>query len=200
MVIDTEKKSQSRIFIAIALFLASIATSFLIAFISSQGISYWVVREAIPQGVRITSEDVTLVQIKLGRTADGYLKESTSPIGSITQRALARGEVLHRSALAHSTQRESSGSVSLAIRSSDIPPSVKIGDFVSIYQVHDVRNGETSREPQLVLPHLFLENISSREGNFSGELSLTVSLDQRDIPSLLAATTSGRLVIVGISG
>jgi hypothetical protein len=72
--------------------------------------------------------------------------------------------------------------------------------MVSIYQLHDLRNGESSIDPRLVISEVFIEGISGREGNFSGDFSVTVSLDRRDIPDLLAATTSGRLVIVGSSG
>jgi hypothetical protein len=200
MVTDSHKKSQSRMVIAVTLFIASIATSFGIAFISSQGSAYWVITEPIPEGAKISSEDVALVKIKLVRAATGYIQSSISPVGAVSKRALSRGEILHQGALANSDRKAWTGSVSLAIRSLDIPPSSQVGDMVSIYQLHDLRNGESSIDPRLVISEVFIEGISGREGNFSGDFSVTVSLDRRDIPDLLAATTSGRLVIVGSSG
>ncbi len=195
-----EKKSQSRMFVAVALFIASISTSFVIAFTSSQGSAYWVMRESVPVGVKITSENVSLVKVKLARSTSGYLERTSSPIGALTKRSLTQGEILHRDSLTSSPNQQSSGSVSLAIRSTDIPPGTKAGDLVAIYQLHDVRNGESAVEPRLVISQVFVEEISGRESNFSGEYSITVSLNRKDIPSLLASTTSGRLVIAAVSG
>lgn len=200
MATQLQKKSQSRMFIAIALFVASIATSFFIAFLSNQGSSYWVVKEPVPIGAKIASADIGLVKIKLARATAGYLSSAISPVGAISKRALIQGEILHRSALTESARELTAESISLAIRSSDIPPSVKLGDQVSIYHLHDVRNGENQIEPRLVISSVFVKEISGREGNFSGDLSITVSLNRDDIPTVLAATTSGRLVIVAIGG
>jgi hypothetical protein len=197
---ENEKKSQSRMVIAATLFFASIATSFLIAYLSSQGSAFWVLREPLPAGAHIRGENVALVKIKLSRATDGYLPSSVSPVGSITRRAFAAGEILHRSALTDSADRNGSESVSLSIRSSDIPTTIEPGNLVSIYQLHDIRNGENAIAPRLVISPVFIKTIVGKEGNFSGEISVTVSLNREEVPTLLAATTSGRLVIVAISG
>ncbi len=200
MVTDIKKKSQNRMFVAVALFLASITASFLIAFISHQGSSYWVMSSPLPAGARITAEDVLLSKVTIGRSISGYLPMSSSPVGSISKRSLAAGEILHQSALTQSTKALSSESISLPIRATDFPPTVKPGDLVSIYQLHDVRNGESGIAPQLIISPAFIEGVAGKDRNFSGELSITVSLNRSDIPTLLAATTSGRLVIVAIRG
>jgi SAF domain len=200
MVTDIRKKSQNRMFVAVALFLASIAASFLIAFISHQGSSYWVIRLPLPAGARITVEDVQLSKITIGPSISGYIPSSRTPVGSITKRSLAIGEILHQSALTQSTKALTSESISLPIRATDFPPTVKPGDLVSIYQLHDVRNGESAIAPKLIISPAFIEGISGKDRNFSGELSITVSLNRTDIPTLLAATTSGRLVVVAIRG
>jgi hypothetical protein len=200
MVTNTEKKSQSRMFVAIALFLASIATSFLIAYLSHQGSSFWVMRTPLPMGAEIKAENVGVVTMKLARATQGYLPGATSPIGSITTRALMQGEILHRGVLSSSDSAPTTESISLAIAATDIPSKVAPGDLVSIYQLHDARNGESEIAPHLVISPVYIEEISGKEGNFSGELSITVSLNRTRVPTLLAATTSGRLVIVAIRG
>jgi SAF domain len=200
MVATIHKKSQSRMVVAVALFFSSIAASFLIAFISHQGNSYWVVRSPLPAGVRITAEDVALSKATLGRDMDGYLSSGFSPVGKVTKKSFAQGELLHQGALTQSGKALTSESISLPIRATDFPPTVKPGDLVSIYQLHDVRNGESAIAPQLIISQAFVEGISGKDRNFSGDLSISVSLNRVDIPSLLAATTSGRLVIVAIHG
>lgn len=197
---DNEKKTQGRMLIAITLFFASIVTSFAIAFLSNQGSAYWVVQSPIPKGVQITRQDIEISKMKLSRMTDGYLVSSANPIGTITKRAFASGELLYRGALTNSSDQMTSETLSLSIRAVDIPASVLPGDSIAIYQLHDVRNGEAAVEPQLVLSSLFLTSVEGKKGNFSGEISVSVSLDRKEIPKLLAATTSGRLVIVATSG
>lgn len=200
MATEIGKKSEKRMAIAITLFLASITTSFAFAFLSHQGSAYWVVTSPLPKGVAITRDDVEISRMKLSRATDGYIQGNLNPIGVITKRSFASGELLLRSAITDSPDQLSAERLSLSLRSVDIPASIVPGDLVTIYQLHDARNGEEAIEPQLILSSLFLVSIEGRKGNFSGDVSVTISLDRKDIPTLLAATTSGRLVIVATSG
>lgn len=200
MVKENIKKTQGRMLIAITLFFASIMTSFAIAFLSNQGSAYWVVKSPIPKGVQITREDIEISKMKLSRMTDGYLVSSTNPIGTITKRAFASGELLYLGALTNTSDQMTSETLSLSIRAVDIPTSLLPGDSIAIYQLHDARNGEAAIEPRLVLSSLFLASVEGKKGNFSGEISVSVALDREKIPTLLAATTSGRLVIVARSG
>lgn len=186
--------------IAITLFLTSIITSFAFAFLSHQGSAYWVVTSPLPKGVAITRDDVGVSQIKLSRATDGYIESTSNPIGAITMRPFAVGELLLKSALTNSADQLSAERISLSIRSVDIPASVLPGDQIAIYQLHDARNGEDPLPPKLVISPIFLRSIEGREGNFNGDVSVSVTLDRNLIPTLLSATTSGRLVIVATSG
>ena len=200
MATEIGKKSQKRMAIAITLFLASITTSFAFAFLSHQGSAYWVVTSPLPKGVAITREDVEISRMKLSRETDGYIQGNLNPVGVITKRSFASGELLLRSAVTASADQLSAERLSLSLRSVDIPASIVPGDRVTIYQLHDARNGEEAIEPQLILSSLFLVSIEGRKGNFSGDVSVTISLNRKEIPTLLAATTSGRLVVVATSG
>lgn len=195
-----EKKSQTRIYIATTLFLTSIAASFLIAFLSKQGGSYWIARTPIPSGVQISSSDVELSRITLSKDVDGYLSHLATPVGTITKRAIGQGEILNRMALTNSSAQLNSQSISISLRSVDLPSSIQNGDMVSLYQLHDLKNGEEPIEPQLVLSPVFIESLDRKGENFGGEMSITVSLASRDVPTLLSATTSGRLVVVATGG
>lgn len=197
---ETGKKSQKRMAIAITLFLASITTSFAFAFLSNQGSAYWVVTSPLPKGVAITREDIQISRMKLSRATDGYFGGDINPIGAITKRSFAAGELLLKGALTNNADHLSAENVSLSVRSVDIPASVAPGDRVTIYQLHDARNGEGAIEPQLIMSSIFLVSIEGRKGNFSGDVSVTLSLGRNQIPTLLAATTSGRLVIVAAGG
>lgn len=197
---NIEKKSQSRLLIAGALFLTSILASLLIAYISSMGGKYWVLTRPLPRGVEITSSDIALAKVMLGRGVQGYLSSTLNPVGSTTIRNLQSGALLNYSDLSNDASEQDSESIAISTRSVDLPSTVSVGDLVSLYQVFDSRNGEATLAPQLVLSGLFVKEISQKGANFGGDFALTLSLNREDVPTALAATSSGRLVVVASRG
>jgi hypothetical protein len=75
-----------------------------------------------------------------------------------------------------------------------------VGELVTIYHLHDSKNGEVQAPLQRVLGGVFIAAIDRKSANFGSDIALTVSLDREFIPDLLTATTSGRLVIVRSNG
>lgn len=195
-----DKKSHSRLLVAGALFFTSIIASLLIAYISSTGGEYWVLNRSLPKGVQLTSADVTLEKVTLGMKAQGYISSSLNPIGSITVRNLASGALLNTSDLTGNSEELNSESLSIGVRTADIPSTTSVGDLVSLYQVFDARNGESVPEPQRVISNVFVKVISQKGANFGGDTSLTISLHRDDVPAVLAATSSGRIVVVASGG
>jgi hypothetical protein len=200
MATSFEKKSHTRLLIASSLFLASVLASFLISYISHQGDSYWVTTRAIAKGVQIAPADVTLARSDLTSAIKGYLTDRGNPIGSISRRAMAAGELVNDVALSENIDDLTTESISISIRSSDLPLNAGAGDVVSLYQVHDSRNGESVPEPVRVISGVFIKEISERGSNFGSDVALTISLHRDDISRVLAATASGRLVVVANRG
>lgn len=194
------KKSQQRLYIAGALFLTSILASFLIAYLSQSGSHYWVLREPLPRGVQIQSSDLLLTKASLGLDARGYISSSENVVGSITRRNLNRGELLNSNDVSDDPSGLNSESLSISIRATDISPTNMPGDLVSLYQVHDARNGEAIPEPLRILTGVYLREISRKSANFGSDISLTVTIDRDDVGRLLSATSSGRIVVVSSNG
>ena len=194
------KKSQQRLYIAGALFLTSILASFLIAYLSQSGSHYWVLREPLPRGVQIQSSDLLLTKASLGLDARGYISSSENVVGSITRRNLNRGELLNSNDVSDDSSGLTSESLSISIRATDISPTNMPGDLVSLYQVHDARNGEAIPEPLRILTGVYLREISRKSANFGSDISLTVTIDRDDVGRLLSATSSGRIVVVSSNG
>ena len=194
------KKSQQRLYIAGALFLTSILASFLIAYLSQSGSHYWVLREPLPRGVQIQSSDLLLTKASLGLDARGYISSAENVVGSITRRNLNRGELLNSNDVSDDSSGLTSESLSISIRATDISPTNMPGDLVSLYQVHDARNGEAIPEPLRILTGVYLREISRKSANFGSDISLTVTIDRDDVGRLLSATSSGRIVVVSSNG
>ena len=195
-----QKKSQTRMIVATSLFAISIFASFLISYTSNIGEKYWVLTRPLAKGVQINSSDLALVKAKLDSTITVYASEASTVIGAITQRNLEAGHLI-----AHNDISEDAGvmdreELSLSVRAADIPTSTRVGDLVSIFQIHDTRNGEAAVDPVRVISGVFLSEISRKSANFGSDLSITVTLSREDVPLLLAATSSGRLVVVTSHG
>jgi hypothetical protein len=194
------KKSQQRLVIAGALFFTSILASFLISYLSQSGSQYWVLKEPLPRGVQIQSGDLLLSKASLGLDARGYIDSAENVVGSITRRNLSGGEFLNINDVSDDTDELTSESLSISIRATDISSTAMPGDLVSLYQVHDVRNGEATPEPRRILTGVYIREISRKSANFGSEISLTVTIDRDDVARLLSATSSGRLVVVSSNG
>lgn len=194
------KKSQQRLAIAGSLFFASVLASLLISYLSQSGTKYWVLKEPLPSGVHIQASDLAIVKATLGQGVRGYLTFDENLIGSITRRNLSGGELININDISDDARNLTSESLSISIRSSDIGAATSPGDLVSLYHVHDARNGEIVPPPARILTGVYIREISRKSANFGSDISLTVTVDREDVSTLLSATSSGRIVVVSSNG
>lgn len=197
---NTSKGSNSRLIIAGSLFITSIAASFLISFLSHTGSQYWSLSRPLPQGVKIGINDLTAVTATLDKGLRGYISTSQPVVGSVTKRSMQAGEILRSDAISNESGGLLIESLSLLIRTADIPSSTVPGDLVTLYQIHDARNGEDIAPPTTILSGVFIQDIERKSANFGSDLSITISLHRDDVGTVLAATSSGRIVVVPAHG
>jgi hypothetical protein len=197
---QTEKKSQTRLIVATSLFALSILASFLMTYLSHMGEQYWVLTRPLPRGVQIAANDLKLVKATLDPSIDSYLESKSNPLGSITLRNLGSGRFISRTDISSDSSALTSENISIAVRATDLPMGVNIGDTVSLYQVQDSRSGEVPAPPNLVISGAFIEEISRGGANFSSDVSITISIDRAEVPSVLSATATGRIVVASSHG
>lgn len=195
-----KKTSRARFILALTLCGGALLASFLMSRAAASRENYWVVLHPISAGTAIEARDLGFQSVVLGTSAGTYLSATTNPIGSITRRRLAAGELLEGSALTEDSVFLTHQQISLSVRSVDIPSSIQIGELISLYQVHDRRSGESEIAPDYILGEVFVAAIDRKGSNFGGEVALTISVDRSDVPAVLAATTSGRVVAVRSHG
>ena len=196
----TQERSQKRLLLAFGLFIASIVASLLFSLAANKSQGYWVLSRPIPSGVQVTASDLRIEKALLPG-GEIYLSENgDSPIGSITMRSMKAGEFIDRRYLTDNSLFITTENISIAIAASDIPLSASVGDLVTLYQVHDSRNGEVVSPPRRLVDNAFIAALDNRTGGFGGELSITLSINRDQVLSVLEATASGRLVLVGNHG
>lgn len=193
------KKSSTRLNIAILFFTISILASLLLSMAGNSKTQYWVVARPLPVGIEITEADLQKVGLELNSNESNYLDSEVNLIGSVTLRPFLRGELIDARFLTRGEKIDYE-KVSISLAASDIPISTAVGDFVSIFQLFDSRNGEPVKAPLRVLSKVFLSDLERKGSNFGNTLTVTLLLNQSQVPALLAASSQGRLVIVGAHG
>jgi Chaperone for flagella basal body P-ring formation len=195
-----KRNSHARLILAATLCGATLLASFAMSMAANQREKYWVVLHPIAAGTQIEASDLGLQSVVLGSSEGNYLPAATNPIGSITRRQLSSGELLEGNSITDDSSAMVNQQVSISARIVDIPAALTVGEVVSIYQVHDAKNGETASPARHVLGGVFVTSFDRKGNNFGGEAALTLSINRELIPELLDATTSGRLVIVRAHG
>ena len=196
----TQKNSNSRLIVAIALFAAALISALAITALGNQRESYWVAVSPLAPGMKVMQRDLTRVEVALGSRADLYLSIKNSPIGATVTRSISQGELLSVSALEDSDSEIRVEQVPLTLRGGDIPVDIQVGEEVNVYWVPDPQGNELQSKPMLVLRHIFLQSIDRKNSNFGTDIAITILVQDQEVISLLNATISGRIVVVRSHG
>jgi hypothetical protein len=196
----SKKNSSTKLIISIALCISAMIASYAMSVAANHSEKFWVLLRPVAAGTQLDSADVGIQSVALGSSSSLYLGQSDNPVGSITRRDLSPGEILQKSSITEDSAYMDHQLMSISVRSVDIPSSIEIGEVVTLFQVHDSRNGETPEQPHHIASGVFITSIDRKGSNFGGDVAVTVSINRESIPDLLNATTSGRLVMVASRG
>jgi len=197
---NVKKASQTRLVVAIALFAAAVISAMALTALGNRSDTYWVARHSLIPGSQILEGDLSQVQVALGQISADYFSKDSDVIGSYALRAIAKNELISVSSVSDMPRGAKSGQVPISIRGSDLPSDIEIGEKLDIYWVPEAMGIQKAEPSTLVISGAFLNSINRKASNFGNDISLTVSVTNSEIFSLLQATSSGRLVIVRANG
>jgi len=197
---NVKKASQTRLVVAIALFAAAVISAMALTALGNRSDTYWVARHSLIPGSKILEGDLSQVQVALGQISSDYFSKDSDVIGSYALRAIAKNELISISSVSDMPRGVQSGQVPISIHGSDLPSDIEIGEKLDIYWVPEAMGIQKTEPSTLVISGAFLNSINRKASNFGNDISLTVSVTNSEIFSLLQATSSGRLVIVRANG
>lgn len=115
-------------------------------------------------------------------------------------RSIGAGEFIPASALSANAKAIQMTSVPISVHTSDMPIDLQAGEAVNLYHVGDSRLSKEIGPPSLVLSHAYILGIDRKGQNLGVDLTLTVSVNAKNIMQVLDATATGRVVVVRING
>jgi hypothetical protein len=196
----SDKAAQTRLVVAISLFAAAVISAMALTALGNQSDTYWVAGESLVPGTQISESDLGEIQVSLGEANGRYISKSSMVAGAYVLRSIQKGELISISSVSDTPSGLKSGQVPIAIRESDLPEDIELGEAINIYWVPEANGIQEPQLPELAISGALLNSINRKAGNFGSEISLTVSVRNSEIFALLKATASGRLVIVRSNG
>ena len=199
---NTQKKAaQTRFIVAVSLFAAALISALALTALGNRNDSYWVAKSALAPGVEISRDQIALVKVALGESASRYISSNTPLEGSYVTRAQSAGELISIDDVSDLAPTQRTQLVPIAVRTTDLPSDISIGEVINIYWVPEsAMGGVQIGMPEVVVKNAYIRSIDRKSANFSSDIALTISLIDSQIIKLLDATVSGRLVIVRALG
>lgn len=195
-----KSKVSARIFIALALLIASLLSSFLITTLANKEQSYWIANRELSPGQQISIGDISEAKINAGVISANYLSTDLDLVGSIVLDRIYTNTLIAKSSISDNLALVNSAEISLNIRAVDLPNSLVAGDRASIYLVEDAEPGSFPSDPELIISDIYLGAIARKESNFGADVAITVAVGRTEVLDILRATTFGRLVVVKLNG
>jgi hypothetical protein len=199
---NTQKKAaQTRFIVAVSLFAAALISALALTVLGNRTDNYWVTKSALAPGVEISRDQIALVKVALGESASRYISSNTPLEGSYVTRAQSAGELISIDDVSDLAPTQRTQLVPIAVRATDLPSDISIGEAINIYWVPEsAMGGVQIGMPEVVVKNAYIRSIDRKSANFSSDIALTISLIDSQIIKLLDATVSGRLVIVRALG
>ena len=156
---------------------------------------YYVASKDIGIGEKITTENVTVAQIKLGDSAGMYLSaEQVIADGSVATRPIAAGELLSSRSLSNEVS-DGRRLVTLLLDQYAVAEYVP-GDRVDIWVAYKTEGTNTYGDPTAIAESAEIHSVTAQESVIGGTGRSAVELwvHQEVLPTVLGATSKGAVI------
>lgn len=192
--------SDRRILVGAALAALSVFGVAQVVGAADQTTSVWTVTRDLGDGVTVTTDDVAMAAVRLDQLGP-YFVGSSSPVGTVTTRSFASGELVTRSGVVSGADTPDLRWLTLPIERNHLPGDLQRGEQVDVYLVERTPSGEPTGEPVLVLAEATVAEVADSDSRFGGgglELGISLSVPVEDVAPLVAAEARGMLTLVRV--
>ena len=160
----------------------------------------WSAKTSLSPGTEISMKDLVAKRAAIPDGSHAYISTKNDISHFFVRRFISLGEFLPASALIANAKSLQMSAVPISVHTSDMPVDLQSGEAVNLYHVGDSRLSKEIGPPNLVLSHAFILGIDRKGQNLGVDLTLTISVNAKNIMQVLDATASGRLVVVRVNG
>ena len=199
-----------RLVLGVLLVLGSVLVGARVLSSADATVPVWAAAGDLAAGTVLTGDDLVAVEVRLDDAAGGYLSTGTRPAGRTLGRAVGKGELVPRAALAGPP---SLVQLALPVQAGYVPPGLARGRLVDVYAVGSAPGSGTasSAAPASggpvaeagVTPVVTAAPVQAVTGRTAGVLStptttvqVVVSVPAARAPEVLAAVGGRPLVVV----
>lgn len=152
------------------------------------------------QGAKINVGDLVARRVAMPDGDSAYISAARDVRQFMVTKSVGIGELLPASAITRASEMLLMSAVPVSVHSSDLPANLLPGEPINLYHVGDSHLSKEIGPPSMVLSHAYILGIDRKSQNLGGDLTLTISVNIRNVLRLLAATSSGRVVVVRVYG
>lgn len=182
----------SRRLIALGIIIFALFAGTLLLSSAGQSASFWSAKRDLTAGTKLAASDLQEVNASLGGTSGKYFSSKAKLVGTYLTSHLAAGELISVSSI-HKTPTvvNSLRDVPLGINKTDIPMDIAVGEYIDLYSIP-----QKGSDAALILSHLQVRKIDSRNSSMSGQLGIIVQAQPKDVIYIATAIQAGRIVLV----
>ncbi len=184
----------ARFALGIVLIAASIAGVWFVVAASRQTAPVLAAVDTIVPGQVISADDVRVVDVALGHTADEYLAPDALAEGAVATRTVQSGELVPRGAVGTA---DAARTTSVVLRSAiDVPASVIAGTIVEVWAAPPLERGEFDT-PRILVADATVVSVTRDDSMIGGaRAALEIVIPRSEVASTLAAVADDAVISI----
>ncbi|MCT9002835.1 SAF domain-containing protein [Microbacterium memoriense] len=181
--------SDLRFLLGIGLIVVSVAGVWFVVAAARQTVPVFAASRTIVPGEAVTSDDLQVVEVALGRIEDAYASPTSFEPGSVAMRTITAGELVPESAIGAAEQARTTTVV--VTSATAIPAAVGRGATVEVWAAPQLERGVFDT-PRILVAAATVASVDDDESVMgSAGTAVELVIERADVASTLAAVAAG---------
>jgi hypothetical protein len=151
----------------------------------------WMATSSIPNGSRITSNEVKLVKVDLTEDALHFESKNDLVVGKFATRLLEPGDLVAVTDVTQQSSNSTSTFLPIGVAVDDLPADLAVGDLVDVYVIPK----DQGVLPAVVAHRIPVQYIDDKSRSLGGSVAVSLSASPTVTSIIVTAESQGRLVL-----